>query len=132
MDTNSYPDPTAFDSLVDLLDDIAIRYPADRPILRLRTDEGPGLAWSAAELRTRARLAAWRLRALGLQRGDRLLTWSPSTPALPAVYWGAMMAGVIFVPLDARMAPAVMVRIAERSGAEVLAIGGEDAAPDPV
>ena len=69
------------------------------------------------------RMVAWRLRAMGLERGDRLLTWSPSTPELPAVYWGAMMAGVIIVPLDLRMAPAVLRRIADQAEARWLAIG---------
>ena len=46
------------------------------------------------ELDRRSRIAAWRLRALGLEPGDRLLTWSPSTPELPAAYFGAMRAGV--------------------------------------
>ena len=114
MKTHAYPDPTSFDSLVDLLDDAAERYPAERPSLSLRTDEGITLAWSSHEVRRRARHVAWRLRAMGLESGDRLLTWSPSTPALPAVYWGAMMAGVIIVPLDLRMAPAVLRRIADR------------------
>src|SRR5262245_12560432 len=90
----AYPDVSTFSSLVDVLDDAAARYPTNRPILSLRTDEGVTLAWSGFELRRRARLAAWRLRAAGLQSGDRLLTWSPSTPALPAVFWGAMIAGV--------------------------------------
>jgi long-chain acyl-CoA synthetase len=126
-----YPDPGGFDSLVDLMDDAAERYPRDRAVLILRTDDGIALAWSAAELRHRSRLAAWRLRALGLEPGDRLLTWSPSTPRLPAVYWGAMRAGVIVVPLDLRMAPAVLQRIAERSGARVLAMDEGQDAPDP-
>ncbi len=130
MDTTTFPDPSTFGSLIDLLDDAAERYPQDRAVLSLRTDRGLEVAWSAAELRGRARLAAWRLRAMDLSPGDRLLTWSPSTPALPAVYWGAMMAGVIFVPLDVRMAPAVLRRIAERSEAQLLAVGGEVAAPD--
>ena len=39
--------------------------------------------WSYRELDRRSRIAAWRLRALGLEPGDRLLTWSPSTPELP-------------------------------------------------
>jgi long-chain acyl-CoA synthetase len=129
MDATRYPEPSTYRSLVDLLDDVAERYPADRAILSLRTDRGLEAAWSAGELRRRARLAAWRLRALGLGPGDRILTWSPSTPALPAVYWGAMMAGVVFVPLDVRMAPAVLRRIADRSSASLLAVGGEDAAP---
>jgi long-chain acyl-CoA synthetase len=122
-------DPRTFNSLLDLLDDAAQRW-AGRRQLALRTDEGIELPWSARELRHRARLAAWRLRALGLQPGDRLLTWSPSTPALPAVYFGAMYAGVVVVPLDLRMAPEVLRRIADSSGAGWLAIGTGFDAPD--
>jgi len=123
------PDPRTFDSLLDLLDDAARRWPGRRQ-LALRTDDGIELPWSAEELRRRARLAAWRMRALGLQPGDRLLTWSPSTPALPAVYFGAMYAGVVIVPLDLRMAPEVLRRIADSSGARWLAIGTGFDAPD--
>jgi long-chain acyl-CoA synthetase len=122
-------DPRTFDSLLDLLDDAAERWDGRRQ-LALRTDEGIELPWSARELRHRARLAAWRMRAIGLQPGDRLLTWSPSTPALPAVYFGAMYAGVVVVPLDLRMAPEVLQRIADSSGARWLAIGTGFDAPD--
>jgi len=132
MATRSYPDPRDFRSLVELLDDAAARYPRDRPTLSLRTDDGMTLAWSSFELRRRARIAAWRLHSIGLRRGDRLLTWSPSTPALPAVYWGAMLAGVVVVPLDLRMAPAVLRRIADRVDADWLAIGTGRDAPDPM
>ena len=52
-----------------------------------------------------SRIAAWRLRALGLEPGDRILTWSPSTPELPAAYFGAMRARLVLVPLDLRMSP---------------------------
>jgi len=128
-----YPDPATFDSLVDLLDDAAQRWPREHHILALRTDAGLTDQWSAAELRHRSRLAAWRLHAHGLRAGDRLLTWSPSTPRLPAVYWAAMRLGVILVPLDLRMAPAVLRRIADKAATQWLAIGtgGQDA-PDPV
>jgi len=132
MEKRRYPDPKRFESLVELLDDAAERYPAERPSLSLRTDEGITLAWSSHEVRRRARRAAWRLRAMGLVSGDRLLTWSPSTPMLPAVYWGAMMAGAVVVPLDLRMAPAVLRRIADEAGAKWLAIGTGHDAPDPV
>jgi long-chain acyl-CoA synthetase len=124
-----FPDPRRYSSLLDLLDDAAERYDGRRQ-LALRTDEGLELPWSSRELRHRARLAAWRMRALGLQPGDRLLTWSPSTPALPAVYFGAMYAGVIIVPLDLRMAPEVLRRIAESSDAGWLAIGTGFDSPD--
>lgn len=124
-----YPDPRQLQSLVELLDDAAVRYP-DRPTLSLRTDEGLTQEWSAAEIRKRARLAAWRLRAVGLLPGARLLTWSPSTPQLPAVYWGAMRAGLVLVPLDLRMASDVLRRIAVRAETTHLAIGTGLDAPD--
>jgi long-chain acyl-CoA synthetase len=123
------PDPRSFGSLLDLLADAARRYHG-KPQLALRTDEGRQLEWSAQELEYRSKLAAWRLRRLGLQPGDRLLTWSPSTPALPAVYFGAMRAGVVVVPLDLRMAPDVLRRIADSAGAQWLAIGTGFEAPD--
>ncbi|HUG49170.1 MAG TPA: AMP-binding protein, partial [Candidatus Limnocylindria bacterium] len=123
------PDPRTFDSLLDLLEDADRRY-AGKPQLALRTDEGRSLEWSARELNHRSKLVAWRLRALGLQPGDRLLTWSPSTPALPAVYFGAMRAGITVVPLDLRMAPDVLRRIADSSGAQWLVIGTGFDAPD--
>ncbi len=125
-----YPDPRSFQSAVELLDDAATRYPG-RPLLSLRTDDGVKESWSAAELRRRSRLAAWRLRAAGLNPGDRLLTWSPSTPQLPAVYFGAMRAGLVLVPLDLRMASDVLRRIAVRAETHHLAIGTGHDAPDP-
>ncbi len=118
------------ETLVDLLEDAAARY-ADRPALGLRRDDGSTFHWTYRELLRRSRIAAWRLRALGLQPGDRLLTWSPSTPALPAAYFGAMMARLIFVPLDARMAPDTIRRIVEVSGAVRLALGSGRDAGDP-
>ncbi|MEX2546745.1 MAG: AMP-binding protein [Chloroflexota bacterium] len=124
------PNPRTFDSLLDVLDDSAVRYAGKRQFA-LRTDDGIELPWSAADLRYRSKLAAWRLRRLGLERGDRLLTWSPATPALPAVYYGAMRAGLVVVPLDLRMAPDVIQRIAERSDAKWLAVGTGFDAPDP-
>jgi long-chain acyl-CoA synthetase len=123
------PSPRTFGSLLDLLDDADRRY-GGKVQLRLRTDEGTTLEWSARELNHRAKVVAWRLRALGMQPGDRLLTWSPATPALPAVYFGAMYAGVIVVPLDLRMAPEVLQRIAQAADARWLAIGTGFEAPD--
>lgn len=127
-----YPDPPSFASLVELLDDAAARYPETQATLSMRTDAGMEIAWSAAELRRRSRLAAWRIRGLGLQPGDRILTWSPSTPRLPAVFWGAMLAGIVIVPLDLRMAPSVLARLAERARTRFLALGTGHDAPDPV
>jgi long-chain acyl-CoA synthetase len=129
------PDSTAqlsprWANLLDILDEAATRY-GNQPALGLRRDDGSSMHWSFAELDRRSRIVAWRLRALGLKPGDRLLTWSPSTPELPAVYYGAIRAGVVVVPLDLRMAPDTIERIAERAEASRLAIGTGRDAPDP-
>jgi long-chain acyl-CoA synthetase len=124
------PDPAALRSVVDILDEAAERY-GDAEALALVGDAGT-TSWSFRELRRRSELAAWRLRHdLGLRTGDRLLTLSPSAPQLPAVYFGAMRAGVIFVPLDLRMTGEAMQRIAERSGARALAHGSGRDMPGP-
>jgi long-chain acyl-CoA synthetase len=117
-------------TIVELIERAGSRF-ADRPALALRKDDGTLVEWTYAELLHRSRLAAWRLRALGLEPGDRLLTWSPSTPELPAVYFGAMMARLVLVPLDLRMAPDAVARIVARSGAKHLALGTGRDSPDP-
>ena len=118
------------ETLLDLLDDSARRY-GDRNALGLRRDDGTTFHWSYSELRRRSRLAAWRLRAMGLQPGDRVLTWSPSTPALPAAYFGSMIALLIYVPLDTRMSADAITNIIGASGAVRLLLGSGRDAPDP-
>ncbi len=118
------------ETLLDVLDESVAKY-GDRPALSLRRDDGTSEVWSYLELDRRSRAVAWRLRALGLTPGDRMLTWSPSTPAVPAVFFGAMRAGVVIVPLDLRMAPAAIERIAARADTARLAIGTGRDAPDP-
>ena len=76
-------------TLLDLLDHAVTRY-GERNALGIRLDDGSTEQWSYRELARRARIAAWRLRALDLEPGDRILTWSPSMPDLAAAYYGAM------------------------------------------
>src|SRR4051794_39736608 len=117
-------------TLLDLLDAGAERY-AGRNALGLRQDDGTTFHWSYAEVRRRSRLAAWRLRALGLRPRDRVLTWSPSTPALPAAYFGAMYARLIYVPLDSRMSAGAIGNIVAAAGPVRLLVGTGRDAPDP-
>ena len=117
-------------TLLDLLDDAVARY-GDRTALSLRHDDGSTTTWSYRELDRRSRIAAWRLRALGLEPGDRLLTWSPSTPELPAAYFGAMRARSIIVPLDLRMSADAVEGIVKASEARHLMLGTGRDAPDP-
>jgi long-chain acyl-CoA synthetase len=117
-------------TLIDLVDEAVARRP-DQPAMGLRTDDETAMHWTYAELERRSLIAAWRLRALGLQPGDRLLTWSPSTPQLPAAYIGAIRAGLVLVPLDLRMAPDAVGRIAQRAEARRLVIGSGREVADP-
>jgi long-chain acyl-CoA synthetase len=124
------PSETTLKTLLDLLDEAVATY-GDRNALSLRLDDGSTTSWTYRDLDRRSRLAAWRLRALGLRPGDRLLTWSPSTPELPATYFGAMRAGLIIVPLDLRMSPDAIEGIVRTSGARHLVLGTGRDAPDP-
>ena len=118
------------ETLIDLFEDAVARF-ADRPAVGIRRDDGSTEKWTYRELDRRSRIAAWRLRALGLQAGDRVLTWSPSTPALPAAYLGAMRARLILVPLDLRMSAEAIEGIVAKSGPARLLLGTGRDAPDP-
>src|SRR6478735_8106017 len=118
------------ETLLDLLDE-AVAANGDKNALSLRLDDGSTTSWTYRDLYRRSRLAAWRLRALGLEPGDRLLTWSPSTPELPATYFGAMRAGLILAPLDLRMSNEAVEGIVAASGARHLILGTGRDAPDP-
>jgi long-chain acyl-CoA synthetase len=118
------------ETLLDLVDDAVARF-GDRPALAIRREDGATEGWTYRELDRHSRAAAFRLRALGLQPGDRLLTWSPSAPELPATYLGAMRAGLVLVPLDLRMSREAIAGIVRSSGATRLIIGTGHDAPDP-
>jgi long-chain acyl-CoA synthetase len=117
-------------TLLDLLSDAVARY-GDRPALGLRGDDGTTDTWTYRELSRRSDIAAWRLRALGLKPGDRILTWSPSEPALAAVYFGAMRARLVLVPLDLRMSGDAVAGVVAKAQPARLIIGTGRDAPDP-
>jgi long-chain acyl-CoA synthetase len=117
-------------TLLELLDDAVTRY-GDKPALSLRADDGTTGTWSFRELDRRGRIAAWRLRALGLEPGDRILTWSPSMPELAAAYFGAMRARLIYVPLDLRMSVEAIENIVGAAETRHLILGTGRDAPDP-
>jgi long-chain acyl-CoA synthetase len=118
------------ETLLDLVDDAVARF-GDRPCVAMRLEDGTTTGWTYRELDRRSRAAALRLRALGLDAGYRLLTWSPSAPELVATYLGAMRAGIVYVPLDLRMSAEAIEGVVRSSGAQHLAIGTGRDAPDP-
>jgi acyl-CoA synthetase (AMP-forming)/AMP-acid ligase II len=66
-----------------------------------------------------------------LRPGDRVLTWGPSAPALPAAYFGAMRAGLLLVPLDLRMTRDAIQAIVDQAEPRHLVVGTGRDAPDP-
>ena len=117
-------------TLIDLLERAVTRF-GTRPALGLRLDDGSTTQWTYRDLDRRARIAAWRLRALDLEPGDRILTWGPSSPEIPAAYFGAMHARLVIVPLDIRMSTEAVQTVVRASGARHLILGTGRDAPDP-
>jgi long-chain acyl-CoA synthetase len=117
-------------TLLDLFEGAVDRH-ADQPALSIRREDGSTRTWTFRELDRRSRLAAWRLRSLGLEPGDRLLTWAPSMPELAAVYFGAIRARLILVPLDLRMSREAIDTIVASAQPRHLALGTGRDGPDP-
>jgi long-chain acyl-CoA synthetase len=118
------------ETILDVLDQATARF-AERDALGAWREDGTRTTWSFRELDRRGRIAAWRLRALGLEPGDRVLTWSPSMPELAATYFGAMRARLILVPLDLRMSTDAITNIVRRAEPRRLLLGTGRDGPDP-
>jgi long-chain acyl-CoA synthetase len=120
----------AVTTLLDLVERTVQRH-GDRPALSLWRDDGTVRTWSYRELDRRSRLAAWRLRAMGLEPGDRILTWAPSMPELAATYFGAIRARLVLVPLDLRMSRDAIGNVVASAGPKRLVTATGRDAPDP-
>jgi long-chain acyl-CoA synthetase len=118
------------ETLLDLLDEAVATY-ADRPALSVRRDDGSIETWTYRELDRRSQAAAWRLRGLGLEPGDRILTWSPSTPELAVLIFGAIRQRLILVPLDIAMSVEAVDGIVRKAAPKRLCLGTGRDAPDP-
>ncbi len=79
--------------------------------------------WTYEQLLERSERVAQRLRAAGLEAGDRVLTWSQNDPWLVAAYFAVWKLGAAIVPLDLRMQTDVAVRIGARTEPRLLLAG---------
>ncbi|MCL4810886.1 MAG: AMP-binding protein [Vicinamibacteraceae bacterium] len=72
------------------------------------------------------------LAGAGFVKGDTLLIWGENCPEWIVALWGALLSGVVAVPIDYRASPAFLARVATVVGARGLAAGDQverDAAP---
>jgi len=83
------------------------------------------LSWGDLDARVDAVAAA--LVGQGLRPGDRVAVHLGNTPDFAAVYFGALRAGLVAVPLNTSYAPAELSRMLTDAGARVL-VSGDPAA----
>jgi benzoate-CoA ligase len=88
------------------------------------TDEG---AVSYAELDERVRRCAAALAAAGVRRGERVVIVLPDTPLHATLFWGAIAAGAVAVPLNPLLRPREHLAILEDCDPRLLVHDGAPA-----
>jgi long-chain acyl-CoA synthetase len=83
---------------------------------------------SYREFRDRALAVGGNLRALGCETGDRVAFCLANSPRIMEVIYGCFAAGLVVVPVNARLHAREMAYIVENSGAKILIHGPEFAA----
>jgi fatty-acyl-CoA synthase len=78
-----------------------------------------------AELRERVNRLASALRAMGLERHDRVAALCPNIPALLELHHAVPAAGGVLVAINIRLGPSEVRYILEHSGARVLFVDAE-------
>jgi len=107
------------ETLAQLLEETARRH-GSRVALQMRGSQGVTERWTYDELYRYACAIAHYLRAQGLKKGDRLILWGPNTLRWPAVFYGAMLAGVVVVPLDVKSSEEFLGKIESRTAAMLI------------
>lgn len=86
-------------------------------------------SWTYREFRERALAIGGNLCALGCKPGDRVAFCLANSPRILEVIFGCFAAGLVVVPVNARLHVREMAYIVENSGAKILIHGEELAAP---
>ena len=83
-------------------------------------------AWAThAQWAARSAGLAQRLRDAGLLPGDRVVLFMRNHPRYLEILWGAWWAGLVVVPINARLHPREIAYIVRNSGARALVYGPE-------
>ncbi|NIH82755.1 AMP-binding protein [Amycolatopsis viridis] len=79
-----------------------------------------GSRWTYAETWRAANAVARQLAALGVQPGDRVLSWLPNGPDALRVWYGANLLGAIYMPLNPAYRGGLLQHAIRLSGARVM------------
>lgn len=77
--------------------------------------------WTYSDLLSYAQRFATLLEDRGIRKGDRIVLWGANCGEWLAAFWGAMLRGVVVVPMDRTAAPEFAARVYEQVGAKLLA-----------
>lgn len=86
--------------------------------------DSTGTTLTRAELVSRSHRLADAMGSLGLEPGDRVAVLAKNHADYAALYLATMIAGVVLVPLNARLAPAEWSSILRDAGARLLIVVG--------
>jgi long-chain acyl-CoA synthetase len=82
-------------------------------------------SYSYADVTRAARGFAARLKAAGVVQGDKVVFWGENRPEWIACYWGAVISGVIVVPIDYRSTVDFLTRVTAIVGAKIVLLGDD-------
>jgi long-chain acyl-CoA synthetase len=85
---------------------------------------------SYLEVSRASRVFAARLRSAGIAKGDKVVIWGENCPEWIVCYWGAVISGVIVVPIDYRASAGFLDKVAKIVEARAIVIGDDVAAID--
>jgi long-chain acyl-CoA synthetase len=74
---------------------------------------------------------ASRLRENGIGKGEKVILWSENRPGWLAAFWGAVVEGVVVVPIDYRASADFLQRVEKIVSARAVVIGDEVTYSDP-
>lgn len=95
------------------------------PGLEALVDDAAGLRFTFAELDERADRTARVLAGLGLHKGDRVAVLLPNGHQFVEIFYGAVRAGLVVVPLNWRLVANELAFMLRDSGATVLVYDAE-------
>jgi long-chain acyl-CoA synthetase len=76
--------------------------------------------WTYAQLYREAQRVAWLLERSEVRLGDRILLWGPNSPEWVACLLGAVLRGVVVVPIDETTPRDSIIRIATETSARLV------------
>ena len=79
--------------------------------------------WTYGDLAAAARGFAQRLRDEHVTAGQAIAIWSENRPEWIAALWGALLEGVVVVPIDYRASPDFLLKVAGIVDAKAILVG---------